>query len=100
MKNIVLDGWIRFGKFFIVNACTKNYLHLAIESAPLQSDPTVVITHQLSVDSKAMMAFEREIEQQVQQEQLSVDVERDGAAGVNKINASKNLCVGIPAVVW
>ena len=68
MKNLVLDGWIRFGKFYIVRDCTKNYLHLTIEPAALESEPTDVMTLQLSVDNKTIPGETREVEQLAQQE--------------------------------
>ena len=52
MRQLVLYGRISLGGFSIARDCTKNYLHLTIESPPLQRDPSQVMTLQISVDNK------------------------------------------------
>jgi hypothetical protein len=54
MRHLVLYGRISLGRFSIARDCTKNYLHLTIESPPLPGEPTAVMTLQLSVDSKQL----------------------------------------------
>ena len=49
MQYLVLNGHITFNGYFIFHDCTKNYLHLTIQSPPVED---IVMTLQISVDNK------------------------------------------------
>ena len=49
MQYLVLNGHIAFNGYFISHDCTKNYLHLTIQSPPVGD---TVMTLQISVDNK------------------------------------------------